>query len=44
MSDVFERGLLILFCVMLGLFLTWQGPVNAEAARRLGSPALAAVY
>lgn len=34
---------LILVCVVLGVFLTWQGPVNAEAARRLGSPALAAV-
>ncbi|RDI56799.1 DMT family transporter [Microvirga subterranea] len=34
---------LILVCVVLGIFLTWQGPVNAEAARRLGSPALAAV-
>jgi transporter family-2 protein len=34
---------LILVCVSLGVFLTWQGPVNAEAARRLGSPALAAV-
>jgi len=34
---------LILVCIVLGVFLTWQGPVNAEAARRLGSPALAAV-
>ncbi|MCB5177431.1 MULTISPECIES: DMT family transporter [Microvirga] len=34
---------LILVCVVLGVFLTWQGPVNAEAARRLGSPALAAL-
>ena len=34
---------LIVVCVVLGIFLTWQGPVNAEAARRLGSPALAAV-
>ncbi len=34
---------LILICICLGVFLTWQGPVNAEAARRLGSPALAAV-
>ncbi|MHB2166367.1 DMT family transporter [Alsobacter sp. R-9] len=30
-------------CLVLGLLLTWQAPVNAEAARRLGSPAFAAM-
>lgn len=39
-----EKIVLILFCMMLGLFLTWQAPVNAEAARRFGAPALAALY
>jgi transporter family-2 protein len=39
----FARLPLVFVCVVLGVFLTWQGPVNAEAARRLGSPALAAV-
>ena len=44
MSGLTEKIVLILFCMMLGLFLTWQAPVNAEAARRLGAPALAALY
>jgi len=43
MDGLHTRIPLILICVVLGVFLTWQGPVNAEAARRLGSPALAAV-
>jgi bacterial/archaeal transporter family-2 protein len=44
MTDLVERIGLIFVCVTLGVFLTWQAPVNAEAARRLGSPALAALY
>jgi transporter family-2 protein len=43
MDGLLTRLPLVLVCVVLGVFLTWQGPVNAEAARRLGSPALAAV-
>ncbi len=33
----------IAICVAIGLVLTWQAPVNAEAARRLGSPLSAAL-
>jgi bacterial/archaeal transporter family-2 protein len=43
MEGLHTRIPLVLICVVLGIFLTWQGPVNAEAARRLSSPALAAV-
>jgi len=44
MSGLTEKIVLILFCMVLGRFLTWQAPVDAEAARRLGAPALAALY
>lgn len=42
-SDLAVRGPLILACVGLGMLLTWQAPMNAEAARRFASPMLAAL-
>jgi bacterial/archaeal transporter family-2 protein len=42
-GDLTVRLPLILICVGLGILLTWQAPMNAEAARRLSSPVLAAL-
>lgn len=42
-GDLTVRLPLILICVGLGVLLTWQAPINAEAARRLSSPVLAAL-
>lgn len=41
MTDVFAKAAWIAVAVLMGLLLTWQSPVNAEAARRFGSPVLA---
>lgn len=43
LADLVARVGWIAACLVLGLLLTWQAPVNAEAARRLGSPAFAAM-
>lgn len=37
------RLLLLAIAMALGVFLTWQAPINAEASRRLASPPLAAL-
>lgn len=42
-SDLAARLPLLLVCVFLGMLLTWQAPMNAEASRRFASPALAAL-
>lgn len=41
MTDVLAKAGWIAVAVLMGLLLTWQSPVNAEAARRFGSPVLA---
>lgn len=42
-GELATRLALILVCMVLGMLLTWQAPMNAEAGRRLMSPALAAM-
>lgn len=41
--DLVSRLPLVLTTIALGALLVWQAPINAEAARRLSSPALAGV-
>lgn len=43
LHDLVSRLPLLIVAVVLGVILVWQSPINAEAARRLGSPALAGV-
>ncbi len=41
MTEVLAKAGWIFVAVLMGVMLTWQSPVNAEAARRFGSPLLA---
>lgn len=41
MTEILAKAGWILVALLMGLLLTWQSPVNAEAARRFGSPVLA---
>lgn len=41
LHDFVSRLPLLVVAVVLGAILVWQAPINAEAARRLNSPALA---
>lgn len=41
LHDLVSRLPLIIIAVLLGVVFAWQTPINAEAARRLGSPVLA---
>lgn len=41
LHDLVSRLPLIIIAVLLGVIFAWQTPINAEAARRLGSPVLA---
>ena len=43
LHDLVSRLPLIIIAVLLGVIFAWQTPINAEAARRLGSPVLAGV-
>lgn len=43
LHDLVSRLPLLVVAVVLGAILVWQAPINAEAARRLSSPALAGV-
>jgi transporter family-2 protein len=43
LHDLVSRLPLIIIAVLLGVVFAWQTPINAEAARRLGSPVLAGV-
>lgn len=43
LHDLVSRLPLLIIAVLLGVIFAWQTPINAEAARRLGSPVLAGV-
>ena len=43
LHDLVSRLPLIIIAALLGVVFAWQTPINAEAARRLGSPVLAGV-